>query len=102
MTGVVGRLDKLLSPGDAVMADVVGRLPWRCRHGWHDLRRVRTEGNPMSNHRHERHTTVLIEKCRRCGTEFRTEIFHSRSFWDDFNREVEDRRLEDVIRRATR
>lgn len=78
------------------------QLGWRCRHGWHSMRQVKIEGNALSSDRRKRHTFTRIFQCYRCPHTEQQEIFDSHNYWADFRREVEDRRLEEIIRRAMR
>lgn len=74
----------------------------RCRIGWHSMRRVALQRNLMSPSRRERHTSIATYECWRCPHTKTVETFHSWSYWRDFERELEDERLERVIRKATR
>jgi hypothetical protein len=77
-------------------------MSWRCRVGWHSMRRVGVDGNMLSSDRHTRHSWTITHRCWRCPHEEIVEHFDSRGYWRDFEREQEDTRLEDIIRRATR
>lgn len=77
-------------------------IPFRCRRGWHSFREAGTRGNLLSGDRRTRHTYITVETCHRCGKEQHTEHFHSYAYWREVEREREDSRLEEVIRRATR
>jgi hypothetical protein len=79
------------------------QIPRRCR--WFGHRWGRTEWS--GDHWHasgwkERHTHTGVRECYRCGTEETVEWFDSRMAWAEHRRELEDDRLEAVIRRATR
>jgi hypothetical protein len=91
-----------MSESAATVAASDMRLPRMCRWFGHSFRKVSTKGDMLSHDRVKRYTWVTVEKCWRCNTERRIEHFDRHGYWFAFHREVEDRRLEEVIRRATR
>lgn len=74
---------------------------WRCRHGWHAMRRTKLVGARGSDRR-SRHTAIETLGCYRCGFTQQVEHFYRNSYWAEFNRELEDDRLERIIRKAAR
>lgn len=82
---------------------VEDRLPLRCRifgHSWHTVEYLTDNYNADS--RRGKHTHARIEECWRCKTQRRYEWFDDHSYWRSVERDLEDERLEEVIRRATR
>lgn len=75
---------------------------WRCRRGRHAMRRVKLDGNLRARDARARHTSIETLECLRCGHREQVEYFYSWSYWAEFNRRVEDDRLERIIRKATR
>jgi len=85
------------------MKSAATTLPRRCR--WFGHRWAPTDWS--GDHWHasgwkERHTHKGVRECYRCGTREKVEWFDERMAWAEFRREVDDHRLEEVIRRATR
>lgn len=78
------------------------KLGWRCRHGHHKYRRVALDGNRGSSDREKRFSWTETLECWRCGNQQTIEKFDSYGYWSDFNREVEDNRLQENIRKALR
>lgn len=78
-------------------------LPRRCRWFGHKWGHTKWDGTCFSaSDWKERHTHRGVRECYRCGAQEKVEWFDEHMAWAEFRRENEDRRLEEVIRRATR
>ncbi len=79
------------------------KLPWRCRWFGHSWSSTKWSGDSFSaTDRKGRYTQHGVQTCWRCGTKKRVELFLRDLYWDSIRRDNEDKRLEEVIRRATR